>query len=207
MKAVVGDIPLEEGAFLYVPSSEVAAAMTLGAVWTEGEARLRIPTLLPDGVFLSDFKRWVTQEARVVWVSEFLETLFGTAVDMVNVAGLIDVIQHEDRERKETAFVPLCVPRADMDRVRVIPGVEWNRSLRRYVARRGTNFDLIFPYLTPGMRAIWNAERQMDVQVDGLTKSRALLYRLEEDDGGKQNERVRVPEGEKVKTGGSASSS
>jgi len=81
-----------------------------------------------------------------------------------------------------------------MDRVRAIPGVSWNRKIRQYVADRTADFGLVFDYLTPAMRAIWIADRNLSTEIDTLVKARALRYQIEGMDGGNQNELERVPE-------------
>lgn len=166
---------LRPGDCLYVPAAEVAAAMSLGAVMVEGDARLRIPSPLPDSVTPESFARWATTEARIVWISDYLETIIGAPVDLTNVAGLIESaavgmpVEHDLNDR-----VPLYVPTFEVDRVRAMPGVSWDRRRRVYVANRDADFALIYPYLTPAMRAIWIADRNLDVAMSALVRARAM---------------------------------
>ena len=181
------------GDFLYVPAAEVPIALSYGAVWAEGDARLRIPNPLPDGVQTQAFERWTAPEMRVIWLSEFLEEICGAPVDLLNVAGLLDAVGR-DKAALESNGIPLYVPRFEMDRVRTIPGVHWDRRIRRYVADRTADFALVFDYLTPAMRAIWIADRNLDTEIETLVKARALRYQIEGVEGGDRRELERVPE-------------
>jgi hypothetical protein len=182
----------DEG-FLYVPEAEIAIAMSYGAVLALGDSRLRIPTPLPDGVNPGHFERWTTQEMRVVWLAEFLEKICGAPVDLMNVAGLLEAVGPGQQQLGSTG-IPLYVPTFEMNRVRAIPGVHWNRKIRQYVADRTANFELIFDYLTPAMRAVWIADRNLNTEIETLVKARALRYQIEGKDGGDRNEMERVPE-------------
>lgn len=181
------------GDFLYVPASEVAIALSYGAVYAEGEARMRIPNPLPDGVSPQAFERWTTPEMRVIWLSEFLEQICGAPVDLLNVAGLLDAVGR-DKAAIGSSAIPLYVPRFEMDRVRAIPGVHWDRKIRRYVADKTADFALVFDYLTPAMRAVWIADRNLDTEIETLVKARALRYQIEGMDGGDRREHERTPE-------------
>ena len=183
----------KNGDFLYVPASEVPIALSYGAVWTEGDARLRIPNPLPDGVQPIAFERWTSNEMRVVWLAEFLEDVCGAPIDLLNVAGLIDAAS-SDKTHIGASGIPLYVPKFEMNRVRIIPGVHWNRKIRRYVADKTADFQLIYDYLTPAMRAIWIADRNLETEVDTLVKARALRYQIEGKEGGDQVENERLPE-------------
>lgn len=183
----------QPGDFLYVPGEEVQIAISFGAVYVEGDARLRIPTPLPEGVSLEMFERWTTHEMRVIWLAEFLEGVCGGPVDLLNVAGLIESIGAE-KTSLGSSSVPLYVPKFEMDRVRVIPGVRWNRKIRRYVADKSADFSLIFPYLTPAMRAAWIADNNLDTEIETLMKARALRYQIEGVDGGEEQEKEMVPQ-------------
>jgi hypothetical protein len=192
------------GEFLYVPQEEAQIAISFGAVYIEGDARLRVPTPLPEGVDLKMFERWTSQEYRVIWLSEFLENICGGPVDLLNVAGLIESIS-EEKLSLGSSSVPLYVPKFEMDRVRIIPGVIWDRKIRRYVAERTADFTLIFPYLTPAMRAAWIADHNLETEIDTLMKARALKYQIEGVDGGDRIEMERLPEerkpGKQIKKG------
>lgn len=182
----------DEG-FLYVPESEIAVAMSYGAVLSQGDSRLRIPTPLPDGVNIGHFERWTTQEMRVVWIAEFLEKVCGAPVDLMNVAGLLEAVGN-GQSQLGSSGIPLYVPTFEMNRVRAIPGVHWNRKIRQYVADRTADFHLIFDYLTPAMRAVWIADRNLHTEIETLVKARALRYQIEGMDGGDRNELERMPE-------------
>lgn len=181
------------GDFLYVPAGEVPIALSYGAVYAEGDARMRIPNPLPDGVQPQAFERWTSSEMRIIWLSEFLEDICGAPVDLLNVAGLLDSVGR-DKATEGTTGIPLYVPRFEMDRVRAIPGVHWDRRIRRYVADRTADFGLVFDYLTPSMRAIWIADRNLDTEIETLVKARALRYQIEGVDGGDRQEMERAPE-------------
>ena len=163
---------------LYVPQAEIGMAHSLGAVMVEGDARLFVPNILPDGVVLSAFERWTGPTARVVWVSEFLETIFGGPADLMDVAGLLS---GDLGEKDQARFVPLFVPSFEMDRARRIPGVHWDRGRRLYVADETADFLLVHRYLTPAMRAAWIADRNLDTAMASLVKARAMV--ADKDDG------------------------
>lgn len=164
---------------LYVPASEVSTALSLGAVLVEGDGRMFIPTILPDGVTLASFARWKTTQAQIIWIGELLEDIVGEPVDMMDVAGLFAVPQGDDDDQT----VPLYVPRAEMDRARHIPDVWWERRRRMYVAGQGADFGLVHRYLTPRMRAAWAAERNADTALRALVRARAMIS---ETDGAEQ---------------------
>lgn len=184
---------VKPGEFLYVPQEEMPIALSYGAVYVEGDARIRVPTPLPEGVTLDIFERWTAPEMRVVWLAEFLESICGGPVDLLNVAGLLESVS-EEKLTLGTIGVPLYVPKFEMDRVRLIPGVRWDRQIRRYVADKTADFSLIFPYLTPAMRSAWIADHNLDTEIETLVKARALRYQIEGDDGGEIRENERLPE-------------
>lgn len=154
--------------------------MSLGAAFVEGDARMRIPSPLPDGVDLSQFEKWVTPEARVTWLSEFVEMISENDANLLDLAGLISSMGASTGE--EAHLVRLYVPRSEMDRARIIPGVSWSRELGMYVADRTASFDLIFPYMTEGMKAVWAMDRNFNSEMDSLVKARALVATREEED-------------------------
>lgn len=183
MRAMVHDSSEERadngpqpGDSLYVPASEVASAMSFGAVMVEGDARLRIPSPLPANTSLDQFRRWTTPDARIAWIADYLEAIIGAPVDLLNIAGLIDSAAlgmpsgHGFDDR-----IPLYVPTFDMDRVRAMRGVSWDRRKRVYVASREADYNEIYPYLTPAMRAIWIADRNLDVAMGAMVRARAIM--------------------------------
>jgi hypothetical protein len=113
---------IQPGSPLYVPSSERAAALSLGAVLVEGDARLHVPSPLPKRVDLASFKRWTTQTARMIWISEMLEGVLERRVDLNDIAGLIDG-GGIGTKGDDDSLVPLFVPRFEMDNARHIPGI------------------------------------------------------------------------------------
>lgn len=170
-------ISVSSGDPIYVASNDVAVAMSLGARFVEGDSRLRIPSPLPDGVSLQAFERWATPEAKVIWLSEFLGMVAGAEADLLDVAGIISQI--EGGSGREADVVSLYVPRSDMNRVGLIPGVRWSRNLGMYVADSSADFSLVHPYLTPRMKAIWKADRNLTAEIDSLVKARALFSKRE----------------------------
>jgi hypothetical protein len=167
------------GSPIYVPSGEVAAALSLGAEMAEGDARLRIPSPLPQGVMEESFLRWTSVEARIVWLSEYLETIVGAPVDLGNVAGIIESAAVGQRvEGDANDRIPLYVPSFDFDTVRAMPGVSWDRRRRVYVADRTADYGMIYPYLTPSMRSIWIADRNLEVAMASLVRARAMQAAL-----------------------------
>tara|TARA_Y100000815_G_scaffold274592_1_gene309206 strand:+ start:1234 stop:1818 length:585 start_codon:yes stop_codon:yes gene_type:complete len=171
---------MKSGDPLYVPSRDISVAMSLGASFAEGDARLRIPSPLPDGVNLSQFKKWVTPESRVTWLSEFVEMISENDANLLDLAGIIASLGASTGD--EAHVVRLYVPRSEMDKARIIPGVYWSRELGMYVADRTASMDLIFPYMTEGMKAVWAMDKNISTEMDSLVKARALMATREEDD-------------------------
>ena len=156
---------------LFVPSTEAATALSLGAVMVEGDARLFIPSILPDGVSLRIFSRWMTDECRMVWIGELLESVVGGAMDIMNIAGLVSELSSD----QDADLVPLYVPKSEMDDARIIPGVWWDRNRRMYVADRSADFALVHKYLTPAMRSAWIADRNLEAAMTALVRARAMV--------------------------------
>lgn len=160
-----------KGDAIYVPQAEIGTAMSLGATLVEGDARMFIPNILPDGVSLSDFSRWMTAEAKVVWLGELLEGVVGTLPDLMNIAGLMADFSGD----RDTDVVPLYVLRSEMDLARGIRGVWWDRNRRMYVADRTADFGLVHRFLTPAMRSMWISERNLDTALSSLVRARAIV--------------------------------
>jgi hypothetical protein len=165
--------------------------MSLGAVYVEGDSRLHIPSPLPSSVDLESFSRWSGSTAKIVWISELLESVIEAPIDLTDVAGLVaagDVASDPNEEH----LVPLYVPKFEMDMVRQVPGVSWDRRKRVYVADRSADFGLIYRYLTPAMRAVWIADRNIDVAMSAMIRARALIENR--DDGDQLNPLERLPD-------------
>jgi hypothetical protein len=188
---------MKPGDAIYVPSGDIAIAMSLGATFVEGDSRLRIPSPLPDGVSVSSFERWTTPAARVTWLSELLEMVSESDTGLLNLASLLTGMA--SNRKPESDVVRLYVPKSDMDMVRLVPGVRWSRELGMYVANSRADFSLIFPYLTESMKAIWAADRNVDAELSGLVKARALIAQREDDEPHDPPELERDPEGPKEK--------
>lgn len=169
---------IKPGDPIFVPKEEAAMAHSFGAVMVEGDARLFIPNILPEGVSVETFRRWSGEGARLIWIGEFLEGIVGGPVDLMNLAGLIS----ENTPSKQSRYVPLYVPSFEMDRVRHIPGVHWDRGQRIYVADESADFLLVHRYLTPAMRAAWVSDRNMDIAMASMVKARALMESMEDGD-------------------------
>ena len=170
---------LRPGDPVYVPKSEVGMAHSLGAVLVEGDARLFVPSILPDGVSLDAFRRWTGDAARMIWIGELLETVVGGPVDLMDVAGLLT---SEDVDEKQDRLVPLYVPSFEMDRACRIPGVHWDRRRRLYVADETADFLLVHRYLTPAMKSAWIADRNLDVAMSSLVKAQAMIGETDDQD-------------------------
>jgi hypothetical protein len=180
---------LHKGDPIYVPAAEYAAALSLGAAMVEGDARLYIPNILPDGVSLAAFGRWATFEAKVIWIGEFLESMLGQPVDLTDVAGIVGAAGGATRSGHADEYaVPLFVPKFEMDNARCIPGVRWDRRRRLYVADRSADFGLIFPYLTPAMKSVWISEMNLDAAMGAFVKAKALTVDDEAVEGNIQTE-------------------
>lgn len=177
------------GDALYVPASERAMAMSVGATLVEGDARLFVPSVLPDGVTLSTFSRWRTDRAKFLWLGEFIESVVGEPVDLLNIAGFMA----DGGEESGSDIVPLFVPTSEMNTARRIPGVWWDRNRRMYVADKSADFGLIHRYLTPAMRSAWMADRNMETAMNALVRAQAMIF----DDAGGQVEprEMHRPEG------------
>ena len=161
-------------------------AHSLGAVMVEGDARLFVPSILPEGVALDAFGRWTGDVAKIVWIGELLESLVGRSVDIMDVAGLLTA----SGESREERLVTLYVPSHEMDNARLIPGVHWDRGSRTYVADETADFLLVHRYLTPAMKAAWVADRNIDTAMAALVKARAMVA---DRDGGEARGSERDP--------------
>ena len=184
------DGTVKAGDPIYVPKAEKVAAMTMGAVIVEGDARLFVPIPVPRHVKLELFYKWATDSARMIWVSELLEEIFGKPVEMNDIAGLIDENSRMFSDLDDTR-IPLYVPKAEMGRACRIPGVEWDRRRRCYVADRTADLGLIHAYLTAGMRAVWNLERNADMAMDSLVKAQSMQVLLDKKQDAKEAELAR----------------
>lgn len=162
---------------LYVPASEASIALSVGAAMVEGDGRLFVPSVLPDGVTLETFSRWVTDQARMVWIGELLEAVVGDTVDIFSIAGFL--ANADDDESDD--IVPLFVPSSEMDLARKIPGVWWDRNRRMYVADSSADFGLVHRYLTPSMRAVWIADRNVETALSALVRARAMIQDGDDD--------------------------
>jgi len=160
-------------------------AHSLGAVMVEGDSRLFVPSIMPEGIDMEAFARWTGDISRIIWIGELLESVVGGPVDLMDVAGLLS----SDRQATgpKDRMVPLYVPSQEMDRARMIPGVHWDRGRRVYVADETADFLLVHRYLTPMMRSIWISDRNLDIAMASLVKARALVSHG--DDGEQRNER------------------
>jgi len=165
------------GAPLYVGRDERPVALSFGAVAAEGDARLFVPNILPKGVDPKIFDRWTSLSAKVIWAGELLEDVFGEGADILDVASVLA----EDESSDDDRFVPLFVPKSEMDTARAIPGVVWDRRRRRYVASSQADFGLVHRYLTPAMRSAWLLDRNIDEAMRGLVRASAL--KIEVDSG------------------------
>ena len=172
------------GDALYVPEAERGMAASLGASMVEGDARLFVPTVLPGGVDTRAFARWMTAEARVVWLGEFLAGIVGEESDILNIGTLMSDVSSSTESADD--IVPLYVPRSEMDRARRIPGVWWDRARRMYVADRTASFGLVHRYLTPSMKSAWIVDRNADTAINALVRARAII---EDDDTGQKDPR------------------
>lgn len=177
------DIKLRPGSPIYVPEGEKPIAFSIGAVMQEGDARLYIPSPLPEGVSLDAFQRWSTEQARLMWVGEYLSSVFGMEMDLMRLAGILEQGVSEEDVSDDQA-VPLYVPREHADLARLIPGVRWDRRRKAYVAGKVADFGLIHQYLTPAMRAIWIAERNVDAAMKSLVRARAMIGDVDDDQRG-----------------------
>lgn len=182
-------VNLKPGAPLYVPGSEHAAALSLGAVMVEGDARLHVPSPLPKTVEISSFSRWTSPTSRMIWISELLESVLERRIDLNDIAGLVDGGE-VGGSADEEMLVPLYVPRFEMDNARHIPGVSWDRRRRSYVADATADFGLVFRYLTPAMKSIWVAERNVDTAMGSLVRARAIIEDVEDQDELAEIERI-----------------
>lgn len=167
---------LSPGDPLYVPFNDLAIAMSIGAAIVEGDSRLRVPKPLPDGVFIDSFIKWSTPESRLRWISEFVEQICGKSFDPFSPGSSVDI------DGSGPNYIRLYVPKCEMDKARVIPGVRWSREERMYVADASASFGLIHYYLTDAMKAAWALDLNFESEIVNLTKARALIEENEIDE-------------------------
>ena len=141
---------------LYGPEEEIPEALSLGAKWADGDARLMRPRPLPSGVTSRHFERWRGDEARYRWCMRFMARTLGTMVPVVDVDEMMQSLG-EGLTAHERAY--LWVPAFDLDRVRGIEGVEWDKRRRMYYATPFANLNDVFPWLTPAAKSIWESEQ------------------------------------------------
>lgn len=185
---------LKPGDPIYVPSSETAAAMSLGAAFVEGDGRMRVPRPLPTGVKAHQFERWTTPEAKLAWIAETVEGVFGSRIDLLNIAGMIEASGISSKQKGGEEDVVLYVPQSDMEGISKFPGISWSRRLRMYVAGPNADFSVIRPYLTASAKALWMTERNFAAGVSMLVKSRALILSKEEEESEEISPREREPD-------------
>ena len=157
--------------FLYVPRDEMSEALGLGSLLYPGEARLVKPRPLPDEVHDADFARWQTPAAKYRWLAELIGSVFGESAgipdaDEALAAAAGDAAAH-DR-------VYLWVLKRDIERVKAVGSVRWDRRRRMLYALPGAKLDALFRWLTPTARAEWEAERATDRMTKALIQQRAL---------------------------------
>lgn len=171
---------IQPGDPIYVSSSDIAVAMSLGAAIVEGDSRLRIPVPLPDGVPIEAFSKWTSVEAKVTWLSEFVEMVSGNVDGVLNLSDVVGEMCRSQRSNNHS--VRLYVPRSEMDRVRVIPGVRWSREIGMYVANSTADFGLIHSYLTESMKSVWLLDQNLSAELSSLVKARAVVAQREVED-------------------------
>lgn len=156
--------------FLYVDDQEMAEALSLGARRIEGEARMIMPRPLPDRVDARAFDRWRGQAARYRWCMRYVARILGEAEGVPDLDDLLQTLGtgHAAHER---AY--LWVPSFDMDRVRDIPGVEWDKRRRMYYATREADLGQLFDWMTPAARSVWESERVIQRALTLLVQDRA----------------------------------
>lgn len=141
---------------LYVPEEEVPEALSFGAKWIEGDARLMRPRPIPPGVAARQFDRWKSDEARYRWCMRYMARLLGAMVPVADVDGMLQSLG-EGMAAHERIY--LWVPAFDLDAVRDIEGVEWDKRRRMYYATPFANVNDVFPWLTPAAKSIWESEQ------------------------------------------------
>ena len=143
---------------------------------------MRIPRPIPTGIRVEQFRRWTTPEAKILWIGETVEMVLNRKVDLLNVVGMLEAHDAGGGIPAGDGEVALYVPRAAMDKVRLFPGVRWNKRLRMYVAGPEADFRVVHPYLTAAAKSVWMTERNLDAGIALLVKSRAMIIMKQVDD-------------------------
>lgn len=142
--------------FLYVPGEEIAEAIALGARRVDGDARLSMPRPLPDGVLEKSFDRWRTQEARYAWCMHYVARILNEGIVLPDFDELMTTL---GRGIASYERVYLYVPTFDADEVRQVPDVYWDRRRRMFYAGSSADMNLLYRWLTPAARSIWETEQ------------------------------------------------
>lgn len=165
--------PRRQREFLYVPQNETEEALSLGAVWVTGDARLVQPRPLPMGVTPEAFERWKTPEAKYAWVLETMHLVLGELEDPRGRRRRGSDTQASIRAEKEANRVYLYVPAEDGDTARRLPGVKWDRRHKMFYAESGADLSRCFAWLTPSAQMTWMAEREATRMLDHLVRRQA----------------------------------
>lgn len=164
------------GDALFVVRADVPIAASLGAVSESGDGRMRIPTPLPEEINAAVFARWTTIEAKIRWVSEMLENVIGLPFDASDLASFLMTLSERGGHGADDdrGYAPLFVPRGDMDKVRGMRGVRWDRRRRQYLADRTADYARVFEYLTPRAFHAWAIDRHGEAATQAMVKSLAI---------------------------------
>lgn len=170
--------------FLYVPKAEQDEALSLGAVWVTGDARLVTPRPLPMGVSDDAFERWRTAPAKYRWCLEVMRSILGGLEDPRARRSGAGSTLAELQAEAEADRVYLFVPMQDGDRARRVHGVRWDRRHKMFYAETGADLGKCFRWLTPNAQAAWSAEREATRMLDHLVRVQARKEKKRRDDAG-----------------------
>lgn len=156
--APVKSIPDNADLFLYIPDEDIDEALVLGVKRIPGDARFVRPKPLPDGVSAKAYEKWQTEESKYRWCMKYIARILGSTIP---ISDFDDMLQSLGEGQVAQERVYLYVPAYDLDKVRQIPGVYWDKRRRGYYAGLDANMNDVYVWLTPAAKSIWESEQVM----------------------------------------------
>lgn len=157
---------------LYVLRGDLEEALSLGATQVVGDLRLYPPARLMSEAEQTVFLRWQGSRARYAWCMELVRDVLsgvnGGVDPLATMMSLMDEDGYKDR-------VYLWATPLDSVALSAINGVKWDRSVRRYFVSRDVDMNLVFAWLTPESRIVWETHESSRLALDALVRERAQI--------------------------------
>ena len=153
--------------WLYVLPEDISEAFAFGATYIDGDARMIMPSPLPDGLTEEAFERWKSPEAIKAWVFRY------TNLILKEELGVEDKKMTSEGSDK----VYLFVPQSDAPSVSQIDGVLWDSSVGSFYVKDPAYLAKVFYWLTPVAKAREEREclaRRLEERILG---QKAVLFK------------------------------